>query len=99
MSEMAWLRQSSCTRANDMQESSSRVRRDSTSASAPEPALLPVLFCSHAGSFSGRFNNRVVVSLAASAVDRRQDFFGGLCAHFIAFWHVSTDSKVRYPER
>jgi hypothetical protein len=26
-------------------------------------------------------------------------FFAGLCAHFIAFWHVSTDSKVHYPER
>jgi len=89
MSEMAWLRQSSCKLANDLQECSSLVRRASTSASAPEPAVLHLQFCSHLCIFPGVVRNHLA-SLARSSESngckrRRQgevDSSGDRCCTF-----------------
>src|SRR5215470_11988322 len=44
--DMAWLRPSSCTLANDLQKCSGRVRRDPTSARAgTKPTESRLLFC------------------------------------------------------
>jgi len=67
------LRQLSCKLANDLQECFSRVRRDSTSASAPEPAVLHIQFCRLLCALLDRFGNRVVLLVGESAVGFPQD--------------------------
>ncbi len=98
LSANVWLRQSSCNLAIDLQQCSSRVRRDSTSASAPEPAVLHLQFCILRCILSGIACN-YLAPLAASALARGQICLRRFWVHFIAFWGVSIECEVRYPHR